>query len=99
MARATSSRQATRASPESRSRPRRATGSSLILLAQSRVGATRSHWWARTSDLAPERLRALGEPVDEVFVALCHEPGREAEVDWGCASVVIAGVLRRCPCS
>jgi transposase len=40
-----------------------------------------------------ERRRALGLPVDEVFVPLCHEPGVEAEVDWGRASVVIAGVL------
>jgi transposase len=40
-----------------------------------------------------ERRRALGVPVDEVFVPLCHEPGAEAEVDWGRANVVIAGVL------
>jgi transposase len=40
-----------------------------------------------------ERRRALGLPVDEVFVPLCHEPGGEAEVDWGRASVVLAGVL------
>jgi len=40
-----------------------------------------------------ERRRALGLPVDEVFVPLCHEPGVEAEVDWGRASVVLAGVL------
>ena len=40
-----------------------------------------------------ERRRALGLPVDEVFVPLCHEPGVEAEVDWGRANVVIAGVL------
>jgi len=39
-----------------------------------------------------ERRRALGLPVDEVFVPLCHEPGVEAEVDWGRASVQIAGV-------
>jgi transposase len=39
-----------------------------------------------------ERRRALGEAVDEVFVPLCHEPGVEAEVDWGRAQVVIAGV-------
>lgn len=38
-----------------------------------------------------ERRRALGEAVDEVCVPLCHEPGGEAEVDWGEASVVIAG--------
>jgi transposase len=41
-----------------------------------------------------ERRRALGIAVDEVRVPLCHEPGVEAEVDWGEASVVIAGVLR-----
>jgi transposase len=40
-----------------------------------------------------ERRRALGLPVDEVFVPLCHEPGAEAEVDWGRANVVIAGVM------
>jgi transposase len=40
-----------------------------------------------------ERRRALGEAVDEVFVPLCHEPGIEAEVDWGRAEVLIAGVL------
>lgn len=36
---------------------------------------------------------ALGLPVDEVFVPLCHEPGMEAEVDWGRANVVLAGGL------
>jgi transposase len=40
-----------------------------------------------------ERRRVLGIAVDEVRVPLCHEPGVEAEVDWGEASVVIAGVL------
>jgi transposase len=39
-----------------------------------------------------ERRRLLGEPVDEVFVPLVHEPGVEAEVDWGRAEVLIAGV-------
>jgi transposase len=39
-----------------------------------------------------ERRRALGEPVDEVFVPLCHEPGVEAEVDWARAEVEIGGV-------
>jgi transposase len=42
-----------------------------------------------------ERRRALGELVDEVFVPLCSEPGAEAEVDWGEATVVIAGVPTR----
>jgi len=37
------------------------------------------------------RRRALGELVDEAFVPLCHEPGAEAEVDWGEATVVIGG--------
>ena len=32
------------------------------------------------------RRRELGEPVDEVFVPQVHEPGVEAEVDWGEAS-------------
>src|SRR6059058_3417756 len=39
-----------------------------------------------------ERRQQLGELVDEVFVPLCSEPGAEAEVDWGEATVVIAGV-------
>jgi transposase len=39
-----------------------------------------------------ERRQALGELVDEVFVPLCSVPGAEAEVDWGEATVVIAGV-------
>jgi len=39
-----------------------------------------------------ERRRLLGEVVDEVFVPLVHEPGVEAEVDWGRAEVLIAGV-------
>jgi transposase len=42
-----------------------------------------------------ERRRELGLPVDEVCVPLCHEPGEEAEVDWGEAQVVIAGVLQK----
>jgi transposase len=42
-----------------------------------------------------ERRRALGDVVDEVFVPLCHEPGAEAEVDWGEATVVIGGVPTR----
>ena len=40
------------------------------------------------------RRRELGEPVDEVFVPQVHEPGIEAEVDWGEAEVVIAGQRR-----
>jgi transposase len=39
------------------------------------------------------RRRELGLPVDEVSVPLCHEPAAEAEVDWGEAKVLIAGVL------
>jgi transposase len=39
-----------------------------------------------------DKRRELGEVVDEVFVPLCHEPGVEAEVDWGEATVVIGGV-------
>jgi len=41
------------------------------------------------------RRRELGLPVDEVFVPLCHEPGAEAEVDWGDATVLLGGVLTR----
>ena len=37
------------------------------------------------------RRRELGEAVDEVFVPQVHEPGIEAEVDWGEAQVEIAG--------
>ena len=39
-----------------------------------------------------KRRRELGESVGEVYVPLCHEPGAEAEVDWGEAIVRIAGV-------
>jgi transposase len=39
-----------------------------------------------------ERRQQLGELVDEVFVPLCAEPGIEAEVDWGEAIAVIAGI-------
>jgi transposase len=39
------------------------------------------------------RRRELGLPVCEVYVPLCHEPAAEAEVDWGEARVVLAGVL------
>jgi transposase len=42
-----------------------------------------------------ERRQALGELVDEVFVPLCAEPGAEAEVDWGEAIAVIAGIATR----
>jgi Mu transposase-like protein len=41
------------------------------------------------------RRRELGEPVDEVYVPQAHEPGIEAEVDWGEAEVVIAGQRRK----
>jgi transposase len=41
-----------------------------------------------------ERRRELGDVVDEVFVPLCQEPAAEAEVDWGEATVVLAGVRR-----
>jgi len=41
------------------------------------------------------RRRELGEPVDEVFVPQVHEPGQEAEVDWGEAVVEIAGQRRK----
>jgi len=45
-------------------------------------------------DYVRRRRRELGEPVDEVFVPQVHEPGIEAEVDWGEAEVEIAGVRR-----
>jgi len=41
-----------------------------------------------------QRRRELGDPPGEVFVPMAHEPGAEAEVDWGEAEVVIAG--QRC---
>jgi transposase len=41
------------------------------------------------------RRRELGEPVDEVFVPQVHEPGVEAEVDWGEAEVELAGQRRK----
>jgi transposase len=45
-------------------------------------------------DYVRRRRRELGEPVEEVFVPQVHEPGREAEVDWGEAVVEIAGQRR-----
>ena len=41
------------------------------------------------------RRRELGDPPEEVFVPMVHEPGVEAEVDWGEAEAVIAGQQRR----
>ena len=38
------------------------------------------------------RKRAMGLAVGEVFVPQVHAPGIEAEVDWGQADVVLAGV-------
>lgn len=38
------------------------------------------------------RKRAMGWPIGEVFVPQVHAPGMEAEVDWGEALVVLAGV-------
>jgi len=38
-----------------------------------------------------ERRRELGQPVDEAYVPQVHEPGQEAEVDWGEAEAEIAG--------
>jgi transposase len=46
-------------------------------------------------DYVRRRRRELGEAVDEVFVPQVHEPGVEAEVDWGEAEVEIAGVRRK----
>ena len=39
------------------------------------------------------RKRAMGLAVGEVFVPQVHAPGIEAEVDWGEADVVLAGVV------
>jgi transposase len=41
------------------------------------------------------RKRAMGWSVAEVFVPQVHAPGREAEVDWGQAEVVLGGVPAR----
>jgi transposase len=38
-----------------------------------------------------ERRRALGEPLGQAFVPQRYLPGQEAEVDWGEATVEIAG--------
>jgi hypothetical protein len=38
-----------------------------------------------------ERRRALVGPVEEGYVTRVHEPGQDAEVDWGEAEVVIGG--------
>jgi transposase len=46
-------------------------------------------------DYVRRRRRELGDPVDEVFVPQVHEPGVEAEVDWGEAIVEIAGQRRK----
>jgi transposase len=40
------------------------------------------------------RRRELGDPPEEVFVPQVHEPGVEAEVDWGEARVELAGQRR-----
>ena len=42
-----------------------------------------------------QRRRELGFAPAEVFVPMAHEPGIEAEVDWGEAEAVIAGERRR----
>jgi transposase len=42
-----------------------------------------------------ERRLALGALVEEAFVPLVHDPGVEAEVDWGQADVVLAGTSRK----
>lgn len=46
-------------------------------------------------DYVRRRRRELGGPVEEVFVPQVHEPGVEAEVDWGEAEVEIGGVRRK----
>jgi transposase len=42
-------------------------------------------------DYVRQRKREMGWAVGEVFVPQVHAPGREAEVDWGQAMVVLAG--------
>lgn len=46
-------------------------------------------------DYVRRRRRELGDPVDEVFVPQVHEPGVEAEVDWGEAEVELDGQRRK----
>jgi transposase len=43
-------------------------------------------------DYVRRRRRELGEP-GQAFVPQVHQPGREAEVDWGEAKVLLAGEL------
>jgi transposase len=45
-------------------------------------------------DYVRRRRRELGEPPEEAFVPQVHEPGEEAEVDWGEAQVELAGQRR-----
>ena len=40
------------------------------------------------------RRRELGDPPREAFVPMAHQPGVEAEVDWGEAEAVIGGQRR-----
>jgi transposase len=42
-------------------------------------------------DYVRQRRRAMGQPVEEVFVPQLHAPGVGAQVDWGEAQVVLAG--------
>jgi transposase len=46
-----------------------------------------------------ERRLVLGELVGEVFVPLAHDPGCEAEVDWGRPMSCSAACRSRCSCS
>ncbi len=46
-------------------------------------------------DYVRRRKRELGLTVDEVFVPQVHLPGAEAEVDWGEATVIVAGVAAK----
>jgi transposase len=46
-------------------------------------------------DYVRARKRAMGWPVADVFVPQVHAPGAGAEVDWGEARVVLAGVSTR----
>jgi transposase len=41
-----------------------------------------------------ERRLVLGGLVEEAFVPLVHDPGAEAEVDWGQADVILDGTQR-----
>ena len=73
--------------------------SSVLPLGGCGSGCARRRAWrclsGRFAATCVSVVANLGLAVDEVFVPLCHEPGAEAEVDWGEATVLLARVLTR----